>query len=96
MEKIIWKVLLMFGGIVGSVYSCPKFVQAFSDLQDCLGDNYSYFLGPSIKEHRADAIMFGVLSFVCILAFMIGFCISVDPEKNDDQQSNSDSKENRN
>ncbi len=92
-DRIIWKVLLMFGGAVGSVYSCPKFVQAFSDLQDCISDNYSYFLGPWIDEYQADAIMFGVLGFVSILAFMIGLGISVNHEKNDNQQSNLDPEE---
>ena len=89
-NRIIWKVLLMFGGTVGSVYSCSKFVEAYSDLQECLNDNYSVFLGPWIEEYQSDAVKFGVFSVVFIVAFIIGCCISVNPKQNDNQQAASD------
>ena len=88
-NRIIWKVLLMFGGSVGSVYSCAKFVKAYSDLQECLSDNYSVFLGPWIEEYQSDAVKFGVFSVVFIVAFIIGCGISVNPKQNDsDEESN--------
>ena len=95
-DKIIWKVLLMVGGLIGGIYCCPKFVEACTNWQDCLNDNYSAFLGPWIEEYQSDAIIFGIFSVVCVAAFIIGCFISTNNEQDNTQHTSSDSNEESN
>ena len=95
-NRVIWKVLLMGGGLVGGIYSFPKFVEAYSDWQDCINDSYSMYLGPWIEEYQSDAVKFGILSIVSIFAFIIGCCISANMNQNDNQQAESNSNEESN
>ena len=93
-NKIIWKLLLIGGGLAGGFYSIPKLLDSYSNLQSARNDTYSAFLGVYIGEYEGDITKFGILSAVCIIALIIGCLIPTQDNNNNNNNNNNDNDNN--
>ncbi|MGN1409566.1 MAG: hypothetical protein ACI4XJ_05255 [Eubacteriales bacterium] len=90
-DKIIWKVLLMVGGIVGSIISLIKLPEGFDNLnywerslQHAKATNS--FLGrDKIRAEISDAesylYLWGIILVVSLIIFIVGCVIKTDSNK---------------
>ena len=104
-NRVIWKVLLMLGGIVGSVYSIPKISEYYhswsywdgryekTDLYDGMERSLCV---KELQEIKGDLTLWIVLLIVFVVIFIIGCCISANMNQNDNQHAESNSNEESN
>ena len=91
-NKIIWKVFLMLGGLIGTIYSIPQIVDLSDRISDYKKDDLlRAFGGSSISEMNSQMALWCFLLFASIICFLIGCCLSTSDVNNSNKENQDDS-----
>ena len=91
-DKIIWKVILLVGGIVGSIFSIAKLSEAITEVNEC-EERLQYNMNASIalrsvtqcreelKAAQGIYCLWVIILIVSIIIFLIGYNMKTEPNK---------------
>ena len=96
-NKIIWKVILMFGGIAGAIFSIPKMYEPYTNLENAklnlssaearnLSQHIIRKYERDITNYGEELFAWGLLLVASIIAFIIGCRISVKLKQEENNQ----------
>lgn len=91
-NKIIWKVILMFGGIAGAIFSIFKLPNAYEEwsywnqhYNESHGSARSYY-HEQLNEAEGPLGIAVAILVISIIVFIIGCCISVKLKQEENNQ----------